>query len=231
MAQPASPTPGTRPRPSPLARWRQAPRRHRLLAACALVAVLVVAFLLLFDWNMLKHPIERRVSAATGREFHIDGDLSVKLGINPRITVEGLRLGNLPGAAEPLMASADRLQLRLHLVPLVFHRDVVLSEVSLSNPTLLLEHLPDGRANWVFPHGKAEWPTVRDLQVGAGSVRYRDPARKTDLVFEVRSGERGADARAAPLVLDGKGLYTGSQVVLGGRIDSPLRLKDPNRPY
>ena len=206
-------------------------RFHPVLGVLAVVAVAVVLFVLLFDWNMLKRPIERRVTAATGREFHIDGDLSVKLGLKPRITVDRLRLGNLPGAKDRDMASVDRLQLRLHLVPLVFRHDVVLSEVKVSNPRLLLERLADGRENWVFPKGKAKWPEIRGLDVGDGQFRFRDVRRDTDLVFDVASGARGMDARVAPLQIDGKGRYRGNVVAVDGRIDSPLALADKTRPY
>ncbi len=211
--------------------WAALSRNRRIVVALCALSALVVLFVLLFDWNMLRRPIERRVSAATGREFHIDGNLSVTLGLKPRITVDGLRLGNLPGAAVPQMASADRLQLRLHLVPLLLRHEVLLSEVTLDSPALLLERLPDGRANWEFPQGKAEWPTIRDLQVGTGTVHYRDALKRTDLDFTVRSGTAGADARFAPLEIDGKGLYAGSKLSLGGRIDSPLKLRDASQPY
>src|SRR5213592_1373778 len=106
-------------------------RHHPLLLGGAFVALLVVLLILIWDWNWFKAPIERRVSAATGRSFHIDGDLSVKLGWQPRITIERLRLGNLPGNPEPQMASAGLLQFRLHLLPLLRH-DWVMSEVHLS---------------------------------------------------------------------------------------------------
>lgn len=212
-------------------RWRAAPRRHRVLAVFGALLLALLLAALLFDWNMLKHPIERRISSATGREFHIDGNLSVKLGLHPRITMDGLRLGNLPGARDPLMASAGSLQLRIDLIPLMLRRDWILSGVKLGNPHLLLEHLPDGRANWVFPQGEAKWPEIRDLEVGAGDVRFRDPRVGTDMAFAVRSGERGADARVAPLVLDGHGRYKGNAVQVAGHIDSPLKLAESGQPY
>jgi uncharacterized protein involved in outer membrane biogenesis len=210
-----------------------APRRkhHVVLGTLAVVAAAIVLFVLFFDWNMLKHPIERRVTAASGREFHIDGDLSVKLSLKPRITVDGLRLGNLPGAKEREMASVQRLQMRLHLVPLVFKHDVVLSEVKVTKPRLLLERLADGRENWVFPKGKAEWPEIRGLDVGDGTFRFRDVKMDTDLAFDVTSGARRMDSRVAPLRIDGKGKYRGNQVAVDGRIDSPLALADKARPY
>ena len=212
-------------------RWRAAPRGQRVLAVCGALLIVLVVAVLLFDWNMLKHPIERRVSAATGREFHIDGNLGVKLGLNPRISVDGLRLGNLPGAKDPLMASAGSLQLRLHLVPLLLRHQWILSEVKLTNPHLLLEYLPDGRANWAFPRGEATWPEIREFQVGTGDVSFRDPRVGTDMAFTVRSGKRGADARVAPLVLDGQGRYRGNVVRVAGHIDSPLKLAEPDQPY
>ena len=66
-------------------------RRHPLLAVGTLVALLIVLLILIWDWNWFKRPIERRVSAATGRTFHIDGDLSVKLAWQPRITKASTR--------------------------------------------------------------------------------------------------------------------------------------------
>ena len=95
--------------------------RHPLLIGTGLVALLVVFIILIWDWNWFKKPVERRVSAATGRAFHINGDLSVKLDWwTPRVSFERITLGNLPGNPEPQMASAQLLQFRLHLKPLVF---------------------------------------------------------------------------------------------------------------
>src|SRR5947207_15542039 len=87
-------------------------RRHPLLAVGTLVALLIVLLILIWDWNWFKPTVERRVSAATGRSFHIDGDLSVKLAWKPRITMQGLHLGNLPGNRDPEMASARTMQFR-----------------------------------------------------------------------------------------------------------------------
>jgi uncharacterized protein involved in outer membrane biogenesis len=205
-------------------------RHHPLLVATGFVALLVVLIILIWDWNWFKRPIERRVSAATGRSFHIDGDLSVKLGWRPRISMERLRLGNLPGNPEPQMASAGLLQFRLHLLPLLKH-DWVLSEVRLSTPRLLLEKNRAGVPNWNFPEGKSEFPTINHLTVDAGKLRYRNPLSKTDMLFNVRSGAQEKDARLAPLLVSGRGSYVGNAVELEGRVDSPLALQDADRPY
>jgi uncharacterized protein involved in outer membrane biogenesis len=205
-------------------------RHHPLLLASAFIALLVVFIMLIWDWNWFKPPIERRVSAATGRSFHIDGDLSVKLAWKPRITMQRLRLGNLPGNAEAQMASADQLQFRLHLMPLLRH-EWELSEVNLSRPRVLLEMNRAGVPNWVFRKTGREFPTIHQLSVDAGKLRYRNPLRNTDMDFDVRSGAPEKDARLAPLLVDGRGKYVGNAVEVEGRVDSPLTLKDAARPY
>jgi uncharacterized protein involved in outer membrane biogenesis len=210
----------------------RAAHRHPLLAAGAFVGLLIVFIILIWDWNWFKKPVERRISAATGRAFHINGDLSVKLDWwTPRISFERITLGNLPGNREPQMASADLLQFRLHLKPLVFQHDWELSDVKLSRPHLLLEKNRAGIPNWIFPKGKSEFPKINQLSVDAGKLEYRNPLRRTDMDFDVRSGAPGKDARSSPLVFTGGGKYVGNAVEIEGRVDSPLALKDAARPY
>jgi len=43
------------------------------------ITLIVILFLMLFDWNMLRPYINRKVSETTGREFAIRGDLDVKI--------------------------------------------------------------------------------------------------------------------------------------------------------
>ena len=202
-------------------------RRFEIAAAMLLGLVLLA---LVWDWNWLRGPIERRVSAATGRSFDIAGDLDVDLGLKPRIEVGRMVLGNLPGAKDPTMARVERLDFRIDLLRWL-RGDVILSQMRVDRPDLLLEQDAKGRANWVFPAGEAEWPTIRQLAVSQGHVRYRNVRRRTDLAFDVRSGEPTRDARVAPLLLDGKGRYAGEAVTVEGKVESPLELKDPSRPY
>src|SRR5690349_12907233 len=79
-------------------------------AAAAVLLAGVGVLLVLFDWNWFKGPVERRVSAATGREFRIEGDLDVRLGLTPTIVAEGLHLSNADWSRHEEMASIDRLE-------------------------------------------------------------------------------------------------------------------------
>jgi len=202
-------------------------RRLELLAA---VALSIVLLLMLFEWNMLRGPIERRVSAATGREFHIYGDLDVDLSFKPHVRLGRMTLANVPGAINPLMASVDSLDFRFDLLRAI-SGDVVLYDVSARQPDVLLEKDSRGRGNWSFPAGDAEWPSIRQLLVDRGSLVYRNLPNKTDMRFDFSSGTSGADDRLAPLNISGKGRYVGNALQLEGRIASPLKLQEPGKPY
>lgn len=206
---------------------RQEPvRRLELLAA---VSLFIVLLLMLFEWNMLRGPIERRVSAATGREFHIYGDLDVDLSMKPRVTLGRMTLANVPGALQPQMATVDSLDFRFDLMK-SFAGDVVLSDVLVGKPDVILEKDAKGRGNWTFPSGDAEWPTIQQLSVDAGRLVYRNLPNKTDMQIDFASGA-AAGSRLAPLIIQGKGRYAGNPLQLDGRVESPLELQDSAKPY
>ncbi len=201
-------------------------RRLELLAA---VSLFIVLLLMLFEWNMLRGPIERRVSAATGREFHIHGDLDVDLSMKPRVTLGRMTLANVPGALQPQMATVDSLDFRFDLRKFLAG-DVVLSDVLVGKPDIILEKDAKGRGNWTFPSGDAEWPTIQQLSVDAGRLVYRNLPNKTDMQIDFASGD-AAGSRLAPLIIQGKGRYAGNPLQLDGRVESPLELQDAAKPY
>src|SRR3954464_12376869 len=116
-----------------------------LVAACLLAALLVA----LMDWNLLREPIARRISASLGRSFAIDGDLEVHLALHPRIVAHDVHLANVPGAHEPDMAQVKRLEFTVDLLQLLAGR-LAFPEVALSQPRVALEVDRNGAANWHF---------------------------------------------------------------------------------
>ena len=88
------------------------PRIYGFLKAHPITAFTLVAFLLfiiLFDWNWFRRPLESYISKKTHRTFRIS-DLHVKLGLTPTIQVQDLVFGNAEwGKSEP-MASVKRLE-------------------------------------------------------------------------------------------------------------------------
>src|SRR3569832_3016664 len=67
-------------------------RTKRILIIFTSIVMVLVLAILLFNWNMLRGPIERKVSAATGREMHINGFLVVVLLLLLLIRIQGITL-------------------------------------------------------------------------------------------------------------------------------------------
>ncbi|HMN46218.1 MAG TPA: AsmA family protein [Povalibacter sp.] len=201
-----------------------------LAASVAVIAVLIA----IWDWNWFKGPVERRVTAATGREFHIRGDLDVDLGWRPRITAQDLHLANADWSKRPEMTSVRQLDLRIALLPLLRGR-VQLPYIALDEPKLVLERSDKGVGNWVFETQKdrsssGSAPQIGQLNVSNGRLEFHEPVLKTDVTLAVRSGKPGRNERA-PLLADGKGSWRGHPFELEGRVDSPLDLQDQEKPY
>jgi uncharacterized protein involved in outer membrane biogenesis len=152
-----------------------------------LIGILVLLLLLvggvlvapsLIDWNRHKDEIALRVSAATGRTLTVEGDLDLNLLPRPTLRATGARLANLPGAVEPDMVRIGELQVQVALMPLLSGQ-VQVESVTLVEPVIALETLPDGRRNWEFgrqPGGVLDSVKLDQVRIVNGTVLYRDAA-------------------------------------------------------
>ncbi|HEV2606972.1 MAG TPA: AsmA family protein, partial [Xanthomonadaceae bacterium] len=199
----------------------------RWLLPTLVLAIIGLAYAL-FDWNLFKGYAERRMSAATGREFHIDGNLDVRLSMQPLVTMDGLRMGNVNRATPSMMASAQRLQFRVELWPLLSGQ-TILPEVHLTKPSVLLERYRDGSDNWTFPSSGSN-PVIRQFTVDHGELHYLEDATHTDFVIDIDS-DKPAPSRLAPLNFQGKGTFRNNSFSLAGHADSPLDLANTQTPY
>ncbi len=165
-----------------------------------LVAVLVVV-VGTFDWNRAKPMINERASAALGRPFAINGDLSVRWEREtgeggwrswvpwPRVVAHDITIANAPWAKAPHFATLKRGEFSLAPLPLLAQR-VVIRRIQLTEPAADLERLEDGRANWVFtlPESGEPSPWVLDInEIGfdKGRVGLVDQMLKADLTVLV----------------------------------------------
>jgi len=194
--------------------------------------VLIATGVYLFEWNMLRGPIVKRVEAATGRTFAINGDLNVRLARTPRITVDGLVLGNAAWAKEPRMAEIARVDFTID--PLALWRGrIVLPELRVSEARVLLEKNVDGTANWVFDDTKDESrdpPEIGALVLDRASVTYRDPAIKTDFATDISTVGAG-EKDAGMLKVTGRGRVKNLQGTIDGVVGSVLTLSSAEQPY
>ncbi|WP_169307425.1 AsmA family protein [Chitiniphilus eburneus] len=216
-------------------------RRHRTaLAVIGTVLALLIAAIVLFDWNMLRGPIARRVTAETGRSFAINGDLDVRLSMRPTVTANDLVLGNTAWSKEPTMAHARSLAVQIDLWQL-FKGHVVLPLVALDAPRVLLERNEKGQGNWAFDlkprttRPDSEGVDIVTLRVDDGLVRYLDPRLKSDVTIKAHSKASDADTRHSRLVIDADGRYQNQPLAVAGEIGSVTDLQQTlargQRPY
>ena len=192
-----------------------------IVLALIVVAALMIAF---FDWNLMRGPIANRISTTTGRSVAINGDLTVKLSMQPHVVVNDIVLGNVPGSSEPQMAGIKRLEFTIDLFKFLTGR-IELPDLSLTEPRLLLEVQPGGAPNWLFKgqsgDDPVELPVIGNLRIERGSLTYRDPLKRTELVMDVRTLAAGNGHAEARLAIDGKGRYRGEATsvhAIGGAI-------------
>jgi uncharacterized protein involved in outer membrane biogenesis len=209
-------------------------RQQKIFAILAALVVVIALSIYFFNWNMLRGFVERRVTTATGRSFHIQGDLDVKLSFKPRIIVNDVSMGNATWSETPVMATLSRGEVVVDLRSL-FHRDIAVPLVHLIKPQLLLEKNKEGVANWNFANGKdnkaEDGKTVRigDLQIDEGQVTYRSVPERADLQVLLASVDtHGADRF---LKVEARGNYLDLDTEAHGEVGAISNIADLERAF
>lgn len=225
------------------------------LATLLALIILVIIFILTFDWNRARPYINRKVSESTGREFVIGGDLDVKFhqGLKteagwrryvprPTITANDVRMSNPDWAtAGPQMASAKRIVVSTHLLPLLDHR-VVLTDLALDAPQIALQRRADGSNSWTLKdNGPSEWDVeIQRMAFAAGTIRYLDQAIDLDMNAKVSSTAPDATPNDAPagdkvekfgIAFTLGGTYRKAPVTGGGKAGAVLSLTGEHTVY
>ncbi|HEX6308534.1 MAG TPA: AsmA family protein [Longimicrobiales bacterium] len=154
-------------------------RRSLLIAlgALAVVIVLFVATVLLLPAERVGVFAAERASAALGRDVQVQR-FGVRL-FPPAIALEAVTIGG-PTTRDSALVTADRVELRPKLLPLL-RRRIVIDEIALDRPLLRLEIAADSTSNLptlaaadsTAAGGDAEL-SIRRLRVSGGSLIYRD---------------------------------------------------------
>jgi uncharacterized protein involved in outer membrane biogenesis len=214
--------------PAPSARTALA--RHPWRVAAALLLLGIVVLVLLWDWNWFKGPIERKVTRETGRAFHIDGNLDVDLGRTLTVRADGLRFANAAWAREPEMARVRRLEFDLRFWPLL-RGEFRIPRIVLDAPVVHFQRNAGQPGNWVFGDDGESRVQFRNVRIADGRLTFFEPANKTDVMLDVASRPRRDGDAEPPIALAGGGLWKANEFTLEGTAESPLELRDSERPY
>ena len=204
-------------------------RTQKWLAGIAAVVVVAGVALYFFDWNLAKPYVARKVTAATGRTFAINGDLDVRLSLTPRISADQVVLGNAPWSSDPNMIEVKHVEFTLDLLALLSGH-VRLPDVALSEPRVVLERNAEGTPNWEFErkHEPRGMPDIGAFAIDRGTLVFRDPKLKSDLTLDIETRNDGA---TKAVELNGRGTFKGLPSTIHARGGELLALRDTTKPY
>lgn len=204
-----------------------------------LVAVVVAPFLIPLD--SYKGEIQARAKEATGRDLRIDGDISFSLLPVIAISVENVGFANAPGASTPEMATIERLDVALQLLPLL-SGEVAIDRFILEKPVINLEIDAQGVPNWQLQTaGEAAAPSgdagesgggasrVSEIRLGEvrlndGTLNYLD--RRSDQAVTVSevNMELSLPSLSSPFAAEGSAIWNGEKIALEMNAENPSAL-------
>jgi AsmA family protein len=202
-----------------------------VIAALLCAAVITLYFL---DWNQMRGPIARYVSARAGREVRIDGALKVDLfRWQPRVEVGGLYVGNPSWVSQPQGAAIKKGVVEFRLLPALVGK-LILPLVELDQADFLVVRDASGRTNWDRdPKGAAaNWriPPINRFLVRDGHLEVDDAVRGLKFLGTIASREEAGTASGNAFQLKGTGTLNGNKF-LANVHGGPLINVDESRPY
>ncbi len=217
-------------KPAKISQWADNLKYRKTLITAGAIGVLVVLFLILFDWNWFRAPVERYVFKKTGRHLKIEGDIKVALGFPPTIRIGKMRYENPEWSKEKQMASVEDLEFVPNLRSL-FGRVIIVERLRMVGADVLLERSKDGKRNWVFGKSddpEAPAPEIRSVTIDNGVVRWRDGLEDLEARAEVRTEAQDAQGRPQrlPTVIVFSGKYKDMPFSGSARAGSVLGLRD-----
>ncbi len=212
-----------------------------ILIVCLLIGGLVY----FVTGDRLKSFANTRGSAATGRDFSIDGDVDISWNWRtPRVVVNQIRLANSEGAKDPNMVEIGQIDATIEIWKLLRGR-VELPALSITDAKIILEKEDKDTKNWelpafskgeqavdaALPDNRHDFPVIGTLAIKNGTLIYRDKEKDLDveLGVNIARGEGGEDGGS--LSLRGTGLLQKEKFELradGGPIDF---IRDSSKPY
>ena len=217
-------------------------RRHPILAWTAAIigslAAIMVLALALLDWNLLRGPISKSLSAKTGHPTTIAGNLSAHLwSWNPTFTAEGVNVKNPGWARRPELLKVQKVIVQVSIKELL-RAKLELPRVDVFSPVADLEREKSGRASWdaegaapapvdaPAPH----LPAVRRLVISDGNMHVEDAIRKLSFDGTLVADEQASTANDSAFKLKCSGTLNGRAFKLQAH-GGPLINVDPDKPY
>jgi uncharacterized protein involved in outer membrane biogenesis len=211
-----------------------------LIGASAFLAYLVVSS---YHFNELKPRISKVFWELTGRELTLRGNVQLKIGFRPALTVEDAHLENVSWGSRPELVKINRLELQVALLPLI-RGDIDVRRFILVEPDILLERDKSGRWNMGFKREEGgadaevkeeeeakEWElplfALNQLQIKRGRLIYKDGQSAKTYSVTLDSVVAAAANNDSPVAITVRGAYGGRSFEVAGTLGPLTSFADP----
>jgi uncharacterized protein involved in outer membrane biogenesis len=215
-----------------------------LIGASTFLAYLIVSS---YQFNELKPRISRVVRELTGRELALRGNIQLKIGFRPALTVEDAHLENVSWGSRPELVKINRLELQVALLPLI-RGDIEVRRFILVEPDILLERDKSGKWNIGFKREKGEadagakreavaneWEmplfALNQLQIKKGRLIYKDGQSAKTYSVTLDSVSAAATNNDSPVDIKVKGAYRERSFEVAGTLGALTSFADPDKAW
>jgi uncharacterized protein involved in outer membrane biogenesis len=212
--------------------WRGRMRRlGSILAMLAIVLICGGLALWLETPNIadtVRPVIVRQIKSMIGRDLTIGGDITVTRSLTPTVVAHQVTFRNSPWGSDRPMLEVRALKIKLRLVPLVVHREIVIDQLILSDASLLIEQNVNGTLNWQSVSaaeptqaesrtGRAP-PYIANLKIEKSLVVWHDMSDDTRKTIHVDTLTWTAKSAAAPLQMSAMGTIDDMRLQFAGQV-------------
>jgi len=114
--------------------------------AFAILLVILVALPLLINFNRFRPKIESELEAALGRQVTV-GNLSLSI-LSGSVVADKIAIADDPAFGKPPFITAKSLKVGVELMPLIFSKQVNVTEIKLEEPEITLLKAANGKWNF-----------------------------------------------------------------------------------
>lgn len=205
------------------------------------------------DAQSYKAQIIQAAQELTGHTMEVAGPVDVQLFPTPIITLNDVKIKNIPGSATPDLATIKRVSATVKWGSL-FETPLMIEKITLDTPAFFMERNEKGQVNWDFPFlqektinpeqdnliGKSILevpPQFKSLSLQNGSLTYTNALTGFKQTFHQIKGNLTADSINGPFQFTGTFAWNGNPIQLSlttGRLfatqsaDIKLILVDPD---
>ncbi len=212
------------------------------------VALISAAYFILssYDFNDLKPQIAQAAKEATGRELTLGGEIGLKIGLSPSLSVENVGFQNASWGSRPELAKIKRFEVQVALVPML-SGNISVKKLVLIEPDILIETDKSGKSNLVFEPAKkpettpkepsAKGPTklpamsFQQVRLERANLTYRDGATGKSTVVKLQSLVADAPSMSGPVKISTKGSYNEKAFDVSGTLGPILGIMDTSKPW